>query len=92
MGGGTWKGLSYVVVQTKWNGVTNNQRTYARKERIRVDMVPKETESGHVILIATLNIRLGWAGRLETAVRALRQGNIGIRVLQETKLTRVIQM
>ena len=55
-------------------------------------MVPKETESGHVILIATLNIRLGWAGRLETAVRALRQGNIGIRVLQETKLTRVIQM
>ena len=40
----------------------------------------------HVIRIATLKIGAGRAGGLETALRALRQGNIGIRVLQETKL------
>ena len=34
----------------------------------------------------TLNIWSGQAGGLETALRALRQGNIGIRVLQETKI------
>ena len=33
------------------------------------------------------HIRLGRAGGLETALRALRKGNIGIEVLQETKLT-----
>ena len=44
------------------------------------------------ICITTLNIRLGRAGSLETALHVLRQGNIGIRVLQETKLTGGIHM
>ena len=50
-------------------------------------MVPNETTGVCGIRIATLNIRFGRAGGLETAIRTLLQGNIGIRVLQDTKLT-----
>ena len=39
------------------------------------------------IRLATLNIRSGRAGGLEAALRALRQGNIDVGVLKETKLT-----
>ena len=39
------------------------------------------------IRLATLNIRLGRAGGLEAALRDLRQGNVDVGVLQETKLT-----
>ena len=46
------------------------------------DRVLKETESVRGIFIVTLNIRLGRAGGLEKALRALRKGNIGIGVLQ----------
>ena len=44
-------------------------------------------ERGRGIRIATLNIRSGREGGLETALRALCQGNISTGVLQETKLT-----
>ena len=44
------------------------------------------------IRISTLNIWSGRAGGLETALRTLRQGNIGIGVLKETKLTGGIHM
>ena len=40
--------------------------------------------------IASINIRSGRAGGLEAALLALRHGNTGIGVLQETKLTRGI--
>ena len=83
-------GDNYGVVITDGNVVTQYQRRYARGKRIRVNGVPKETARGCGICIATLNIRLGRAGGLETALRALRQDNIGIKVLQETKLTRGI--
>ena len=43
--------------------------------------------TGHVIRIASLNIRLGRAGGLETA---LRQGNVGVGIIQDTKLTNKI--
>ena len=80
------------VVRPDWNGVTQNQRTGERGERSQVDRVLKEMESGRVIRIATLNIRSGRVGVLETALRALRQGNIGMGVLQETELTGRIHM
>ena len=44
------------------------------------------TESGRVIFIASINIRSGREGGLETALRALQQGNIGIGFLQEKNL------
>ena len=47
-------------------------------------------ESGRVIRIRSLKIRTGRAGVLETALPALKQGNIGIGFLQETKLARGI--
>ena len=47
---------------------------------------PKGYGGGCGIRIATLNIWSGRAGGLETALCALRQVNIGIGVLQETKL------
>ena len=39
------------------------------------------------IRILFLNIRFGRAGRMEEALRALKQGNVDVGVLQETKLT-----
>ena len=65
------------MVQPDWNGVTKNQRTGIQNWWV-------------VICIRSLNIRTGQAGGLETALPALQQGNIGIRFLQETKLTRGI--
>ena len=93
--GGTLKGCSYRVVQPEWSGVTRNKRTNTRdrgeiEERSRVDRVPKGTESGRMICIASLNIKLGRVGGLETVLCALQQGNIGIGDLYETKLTRGI--
>ena len=41
---------------------------------------------------ATLNIRLGRAGGIETELWALRQGDVYVGVLQETKLTNGINM
>ena len=49
-------------------------------------------ENGHEIQIESTNIRLGRARVLEAAMRAIHQGNAGIRVLQETKLTKGIHM
>ena len=44
------------------------------------------------ISITSLNIRLGRAGRLEAALRALKQGNINVGILKETKITKGIHM
>ena len=49
-------------------------------------------ENGHEIQIESTNIRSGRARGLEAAMRAIQQGNAGIRVLQETKLTKGIHM
>ena len=38
----------------------------------------------------SLNIRLGWAGGLDEALRSLHQGNVKIGVLHKTKLTKRI--
>ena len=64
------------MVLPDWKGVTQNQRTNARDrgemgERIRVDKVPKEAESGCVIHIASLNINTGQVGGLDTEMNAL---------------------
>ena len=36
--------------------------------------------------MASLNIRSGWAGRMEAALQELKQGNLDVRFLQDTKL------
>ena len=38
------------------------------------------------ISLATIKIRLGRAGGLEAALRALRQGNVDVGILQKTKM------
>ena len=78
------------MVRPDGNEVTKNQRKNTQGERSRVNRVPKDTDRGHGIRIATFNTRSGRAGGLKTALPDLRQGNIGIGVLQETKLTGVI--
>ena len=78
------------MVRPDGNVVTKNQRTNVQGKQSRVNRVPKETESGRMISITSFSIRLGRTGGLETVLCALKQGNIGIRVLQETKLTRGI--
>ena len=75
------------MVRPDGNVVTQNQRTNVRGKQSRVNRVPKETERGCGIRIATLNIGSGRAGGLETALHALRQGNTRIGVSQEKKLT-----
>ena len=90
--GETWRGSHYIVALTDGNGATQKKRRHARGKCSQVNGVPKETNKGGGIHIATLNIRSGRSGGLETALRALRQGNIRIRVLQETKLTRGIHI
>ena len=42
------------------------------------------------ISLVSLKIRIGRAGRLETALWALQQGNMDVGFLQETKLTQGI--
>ena len=49
-------------------------------------------DNRHEIQIESTNIRSGRARGLEAAMQALQQGNAGICVLQETKLTRAIHM
>ena len=90
-----WEGKTrernhYRVVLTNGNGVTQDQRRYAQGKRSQVNRVPKDTARGCIIRIATLNIWSGRAGGLETDLFSLRKGNIGIGVLQETKLARGI--
>ena len=77
---------------TNGKGVTQNQRRHARGRQSGVNGFPKKTAKGCGIRIVTLNIQSGWAGGLETALRVLRKGNIGIGVLQGTKLTEGIYM
>ena len=83
--GKTRRRSHYGVALNDGNGVTQNQRRHTRGKQSQVNGVPKETVRGHGIHIATTNIRLGRAGGLESALRALWQGNIRIGVLQETK-------
>ena len=42
---------------------------------------------GQGISLASLKIRTESSGKLETALRALQQGNVYVWLLQETKLT-----
>ena len=44
------------------------------------------------IRLVTINIRLGRVGVLEADLRLLQQGNVGVVVLQETKLMDVIHV
>ena len=41
----------------------------------------------NMIRLATLNVRSGRAGGMEAVLRALKQGNVDVGVLKETKLT-----
>ena len=66
---------------------TNTWKRLGTIIRIRVGRGSKGGESGRAIHIASLNIRSGREGGFEAALRALKQGNIGIIVLQETNLT-----
>ena len=50
----------------------------------------KADVTGVSIRLASLNIRTGRARVLETALRALQQGNVDVGFLQETKLTQGI--
>ena len=43
-------------------------------------------DEARVIRLNTLNIFSGRAGRLEAALRALKQGNLDVGVVQETKI------
>ena len=51
----------------------------------------KDSDAAIVIKIASLNIRLGQAGRLEAVLWASKQGNVDVGFLQETKLTEGIR-
>ena len=55
--------------------------------RSRVGNGARESSSRQEIQIASLNIWLGRARGIEAALRALQQGNFGIWVFYETKLT-----
>ena len=85
------------MVRPEWNIVDQARRTNTRdwlRTRLwsLVGRRSKGAESSRSIRIAPLNIRSGRVGVLETALRALRQGNIGMGVLQETELTGRIHM
>ena len=75
------------MVKTDGNAVIQDQSKNAQGGRIQANRVPKETERGRGVCIATINIRLGQAWGLKTALRTLRQGSSGVGVLKETKLT-----
>ena len=93
----TSRGRSYGLVRPNWNGVTQNHITntwdwMVTQLRSRFGRVPKYTDSGRVVRIASIIVRSGRLGGLETVLCALHQGNIGIGVLQETKLTEGVHM
>ena len=87
-----WKGRYWGVLCSEWNG-TAHARGYSiwdrgnRTIRNTGGQVWKETDTGRGIRLTSLNIRMGRAGGLDTALRALYQGNVDMGLLQETKLT-----
>ena len=50
----------------------------------------KGTGAGQGTRLASLNIRLGQAGRIEAALWALQQGNVDVSFLQEMNMTKGI--
>ena len=74
-----WIGTSTEERRTVTGGI---QRTESSRRGLLEGM-----EMVRVIRIVSLNINLGQAGCLESTLCALQKGNIGIGVLQETKMT-----
>ena len=64
----------WVVTQSKWNGVDithggNSRAQIGTLIHSRFGGVAEETDSGRIILFASLNIRSGRAGELEVALQ-----------------------
>ena len=82
-------------MQTKWNGVDYTQGGdvqdwFGTRLWSQFGGRPERTNSGCAIKISSLKIRLGWPGFWRQLYKHPRKSNLGIGVLQETKLTKVI--
>ena len=78
------------VLCAEWNGATrargyNPQDRGSRCVKETSGQVRKGTRTGKGISTESLNTQTGQAGGLETALRALHQGNVDMEFLQETK-------
>ena len=82
-------GRHWGVLRANWNGVVRvlGHNSHVQGGRYFQTRDRRGVKGSVNIRLATLNIRSGRAGGLELALRALRQGNIDVGVLQETKLT-----
>ena len=87
--GKKWIGRRRGVLRANWNGVVRvlGHNSHVQGGRYFQTRDRRGVKGSGNIRLATLNIRSGRAGGLELALRALRQGNIDVGVLQETKLT-----
>ena len=82
------------MLRAEWNGVTrargrNVTDRGSRCEQATSGWVRKRTCTVQGISLASLNIHLGRVGGLETALRALQQGNAEKGFLQETNQAQV---
>ena len=86
--GNYWRGRRWGVLCTHWNGAAqvqvHNSRvqgggSFSKRER-------QEVRGSGNIRSATLHIRSRGEGGLEVALRSLRQVNVDMGILQETKL------
>ena len=83
------RGRRWGVLRANWNGEVRVQghNTSVKVGRHFWKQDRRGMRGSGNIIIATLNISSGRAGGLKAELRALRQGNVGVGVLQETKLT-----
>ena len=89
------RGLQWGVINSGWNGVARGRghKAWDRGNiigRTAEGQVWKGADIWGVIRLASLNIRTGRVGGLETALRVLQKGKVDVGFLQETKLTQVI--
>ena len=92
--GKNWRGQLWGVLHANWNGEARVQGQNARVQG-GGKFCAQDTHgmrSLGQIRLTTLNIRSGRAGGMEAVLRALRQGNVDVGVLQTMKSTEMIHV
>ena len=86
------KGQRWVVLRANWNrearaGRQNTRERAGFQKNTQGGQGLKGSDAVRAIRIASLNFHSGRAGGLEVALWALRQGNAGVVIFQDIKLT-----
>ena len=85
-----WAGLGSVADQVQQSGLRTGKNSldwFGTIQKSWFIRLMEGTDCRRTIKIASINIRSGWEGGLEAVLRAIQQGNGGIGILQDRRLT-----